>query len=674
MRLPDLNMDKQGHLGGSEKATNMADSLVHSPLSSHSESWVTFSDLTHTGLHPTPNSFIQTAEFLLENPNINSSHVLRADILFDSLGALKTPEEKERGFASDVDASGVLEPKATVNVETLPARDFPSFKLKRTVVRRFIPRNAQLDRSLDQTCHFYESSGTSSEIPEIGADGPEKENHSNTQRQDRYLVTYSPHYSSQEDVPYYHPSMESLALLYCFDRNPFESLSTSEAPQGAGTLSVHFLPFPQNPPKAISNRLRRSLSFILSTYLRLSLRSTSLALNGGNDHGAIRNPFKDNLIPQHIVQNTYTRLKMTYSADLIRNWVEKTEPSKHVFEDLAITAFLIELWRGMYGVKPLPERDLDEKRDQKYNPSFPGFVDFACGNGLLVHILLMEGYWGQGFDARRRKTWSTFPESTQGQLKEGLCIPRPFKDSMNNIEDIIHPGTETLSGIFNSETFIISNHADELTAWTPLLATLSNPNSPLPFLAIPCCSHSLSGIRYHFPPPQPNTEINSPSHQKPNKANDEATPQPSSGDLKALRTSKIQAQTDYNSQSHHSSTYGCLTAKVMAVAEEIGIEVEKTKLRIPSTRNIGIVGGRDRRKNVSALETDVDHDEAKSAATLEKVHSIIERECRRDGGVEAAANVWATRILSLHMGPGRGKVNWGRKIQHDPEYEHIHVD
>lgn len=671
MRSFDLNMPKQQNWGASEKARNMADSLVDSPISPPSESWVTFSDLTHTGPHPTPNSFVQTTEFLLENPNINSSHVLRADILFDSTGVLKTPEEKEKGFARDVEAADVIEPKATVNVEPLPARDFPSFKLTRTVIRRFIPRNTHLDRALDQTCHFYEGSCG---IPDLGSDGPEKENHINTKRPVRYLVTYSPHCSSQEDVPYYHPSLRSLALLYYFDWDPSESLSTSEAPQGTASLSVHFLQFPSNSPKSISNRLRRTLSFVLSTNLRLSLGSPSLASNGGVDHAPKPKPFKDNLIPQHIVQNTYARLKTTYSADLNRNWVEKTEPSKHIFEDLAIAAFLIELWRGMYGVKPLPERDMDEKRDRKHDPPFPGFVDIACGNGLLVHILLMEGYWGHGFDARRRKTWSTFPESTQAHLKEGLCIPKPFKDSMNNVEDITHPETETLSGTFNRGTFIISNHADELTVWTPLLATISNPDSPLPFLAIPCCSHSLSGTRYRFPPPQSKpTEISSPSHEKPNKA-DESTQQPCSGDLKALRTSKIQAQTDYNSQSHQSSTYGCLTSKVMAVAEEIGIEVEKTKLRIPSTRNIGVVGGRKRRKNVSPAETDGDNGEAKNAATLEKVDMIIERECSRDGGVEAAAEIWAKRALSLHEGPGRGKVNWGRKIHPDSEHEHIHMD
>ena len=635
----------KGLNGVNQTAKDMARSLIPSPISPPSESWVTSSELSQAGLHFTPNIFLKTAEFLLEKQNLKSGHVLRADILFDSLDVLKTPEEKERVFVRDEEAAAsVSKPEATANVEALPARDFPSFKLTRTIIRRYIPRNAQLDRSLDQTCHFYEKS---CEIPSPETDGPEKENLFNSKRQDQYLVTYSPHCCSQEEIPYYHPSLRSLALLYIFDRCPSKALSTSEGPQGSGLLSVHFLPFPPNSTNSISNRLRRTLSSVLSTHLRISQGSSLLTSNGAVKQAPNPKPTKDNLIPQHIVQNTYIRLKTTYSADLVRDWVEKTESSKHVFEDLALAAFLIELWRGMYGVKPIAERSMEEKKqDQKHDNSFPGFVDIACGNGLLVHILLMEGYRGEGFDARRRKTWSIFPESTQVHLKERICIPKPFKDSMNSLGDIIYPEMEILSGLFNRETFIISNHADELTVWTPLLATLSNPDSPLPFLAIPCCSHSLSGARYRFPPQFKHMDTNPPAHQTPKKA-DEATSQPSSGDLKALRASKLEAQTDHNSQSYHSSTYGCLAAKVIAVAEEIGIEVEKTELRIPSTRNMGIVGGRKRRTNDTPAETDEDNTGAKNAATLEKAHMIIERECSREGGVEAAAKVWIKQALSF---------------------------
>ena len=154
----------------------------------------------------------------------------------------------------------------------------------------------------------------------------------------------------------------------------------------------------------------------------------------------------------------------------------------------------------------------DETRENKHDqrPSFPGFVDIGCGNGVLVDILLREGYQGWGFDARQRKTWSTFSASIQQHLKELILIPQPLFELQQSSDHLIHanggilskpltiPGSFSPSwhnGIFPTHTFIISNHADELTPWTPLLASISLS----PFLAIPCCSHNLSGQRFRAP-------------------------------------------------------------------------------------------------------------------------------------------------------------------------------
>lgn len=54
---------------------------------------------------------------------------------------------------------------------------------------------------------------------------------------------------------------------------------------------------------------------------------------------------------------------------MLHSWRESTDATKHVFEDVAIAAWLILLWRDMYadcGGRP---------------PG--GFVDVGCGNGLL---------------------------------------------------------------------------------------------------------------------------------------------------------------------------------------------------------------------------------------------------------------------------------------------------
>lgn len=58
---------------------------------------------------------------------------------------------------------------------------------------------------------------------------------------------------------------------------------------------------------------------------------------------------------------------------LLKDWKENTDPAKHVWEDVAIAAWLIVLWRGMYG--------LNEEGQGRGPPG--GFVDVGCGNGLL---------------------------------------------------------------------------------------------------------------------------------------------------------------------------------------------------------------------------------------------------------------------------------------------------
>ncbi|KKZ59880.1 hypothetical protein EMCG_05266 [[Emmonsia] crescens] len=432
------------------------------------------------------------------------------------------------------------------------------------------------------------------------------------------------------------------------------------------------------------------------------------------------------------MQNTYSRLKQAYAAPLMNSWVETTEPSKHVFEDIAIAAFLIELWRDMYS-PPTSKQENDTNRAEDSLPTFPGFVDIACGNGVLTYILHAEGYGGWGFDARRRKSWSIFPTATQDRLKQIICIPKPFKDVLEHMEDSnVVKSAQTIAdshdGIFDKDTFIISNHADELTVWTPLLGALSNPEHPLPFLAIPCCSHAISGMRYRYPAPKPhskkdsnkmalateslasninshvtngNTNTAKEHHQKPEMQEElpvltvvtaaasvasQQNPQPSTGDLKALRALKLEERTNPDCQS---SMYASLTAKVMQVAREVGYgsDIDTTLLRIPSTRNVGIVGGVKRVMLMTAGGKGVEEEDGSGLGSglglgmnetehgadmgmgmgVRKVGDIVEGECRRDGGMGAAAKLWVERSLGFQELYGRGRVKGGE------DYEHAHA-
>ena len=565
--------------------------------------WITSPNLKQSSLKCEPEVFLSVTAHLIANPNVQTSLLFRADILHDSAGVLKTPQDKESELlhrkTSSVD-------DLSLNIAAFPAEEFPGFELRRTVIRKFIPRNPKLDKPLEQTCHFYDNAA------------------SRHGGEEKYLVVYTPHVLEMDELPWYHPAARSLAFLYQFTRN------ASEQDNNSGSLSLHFLPFSPGIPQKIPTRLERTLQALLTVQLRLMRGTVQNPTNASSP-----NPYKDNIVPQHTVQNTYMQLKDRYAPSLLANWSEDTEPSKHVFEDLGIAAFLIELWRLMYNNRP-----------------FAGFVDIACGNGVLVHILLSEGYPGWGLDARRRKTWSIFPQTTQNQLKEMICIPQPFEDVLStSVSKPIDYPVSTHAGIFDQDTFIISNHADELTLWTPLLGLLSNLARPLPFLAIPCCSHALSGARYRYSRPKKalktalysrygRTEYRKQEAEA--NGEPEQNPQPASGDLRALRAEK---QRGRRSPGATPSMYGCLVAKVVSVAKEVGYEVEKTMLRIPSTRSMAVIGGL----------RDVDGESKRDVnKMLELVSEVVKRETEKDGGVEKAAKTWIKRALGLQRSKGGG--------------------
>lgn len=190
-----------------------------------------------------------------------------------------------------------------------------------------------------------------------------------------------------------------------------------------------------------------------------------------------------------------------------------------MFEDISLATFLILLW----------SQDKDKATR---------FVDVGCGNGVLVYLLTMEGYEGYGFDARRRKSWDTFPSHVQDKLHEKILIPQFLSSSYTG--DSIHDGN------FEDGVFLISNHSDELTPWTPILAALTYNSG---FLAIPCCEHDFSGVK-------------------------------SGGGV--IKPSS-------SAEGVH-GRYAMYCEWVSEISRSMGWTVEREMLRIPSTRNVGIVG------------------------------------------------------------------------------------
>lgn len=135
-------------------------------------------------------------------------------------------------------------------------------------------------------------------------------------------------------------------------------------------------------------------------------------------------------------QDKYGDLKEKHAKYWIDNWVEKTDPGKHVFEDIAIAAFLIGIW--------------EEERQRNPSKMKQTFVDVGCGNGFLVHLLNQEGYTGYGVDISRRKSWTSFEGS---DLRQECIIP---SECVYDVD------------------WVIGNHPDELTLWIPIIAARSN--------------------------------------------------------------------------------------------------------------------------------------------------------------------------------------------------------
>lgn len=595
-----------------------------------------------------PSVFEKVTINLIRNPNINSSHLFRADILYDSLGQYTNIQWP----VGDVDR--------LLGESALKDDAFPGFRLERTFIRQMIPRNPQLDKPVAQTCHILRCLDSSSV--------------------EHSLVLYIPHVTHLEELPWYHPAVQSLAYLHTW--HP-EGAACHSKPDSAvslgpdihrGFLSIHYKLF-DSQALPLPSRVLRTAHHLLATLYKHGQ---------GSNTGYTKRGQHDQLISQQRVQDTYTELKREHAKRLCDNWVEQTEPTKHVFEDLGIAAFLIELWRDMYQLPP-GAKAFGHDFTMSNLPKFPGFVDIGCGNGVLVEILLLSGYRGWGFDARRRKTWRMLSPQTQESLHELVLIPQPLFEFpaqpppatskiLLRLLSTIFPSKGLLghhdfpseawhNGIFPRSTFIISNHADELTPWTPLLASISHS----PFLAIPCCSHNLSGLRFRAPSVFNSLSadnhaptyfakdikrsksvaiaIHDPAEEEEDEACDHHQDPPypfpdfkpvsastfESGDLKVLSPS---------ARAKQPSAYSSLCDWVSHLASSVDYVVEREMLRIPSTRNIGIVG----RSWAGEMGSSGDERER------------IERVVRIAKGEGADGKAWVERCAGLKSGRGVGSV------------------
>ncbi|GAA5967779.1 hypothetical protein JCM3765_001437 [Sporobolomyces pararoseus] len=558
--------------------------ILASPLSSSSStSWIP--------VHSIPASqyplecFVKTLIELIHFPEHSSSTILRADILADEnfeeqSHSTEKGKGKERAIEQQYDIEG--------------------YELKRRIRRKILPKRPQFDHSMEQECLIYTRQHASSS----SLDTPED----STEALVLFVVDLEllEQETGKKEPPYYHPQVSTLAFRYL----P-ASLDSSLSSPPSATLRIDLVPLPSNSLSAPLNpqdRLFRTC---------LSLLRTIDKVSKGFNTGYEKRVNHDLLVPKERVQDVYQRLKSKYSSTiasiddpspritfprfLASSWAEKTDPSKHVFEDVAICAWLICLWEKIYSVRR-SEKDGVERGEPE-----GGFVDVGCGNGLLVYLLNSEGYKGYGLDLRERKSWSLYTPIPDLRVTS-LSPPTLLRSSISNSTPPFPPNS-----------FLIGNHADELTPWIPLFAALT-PGSA--WLNIPCCLHDLTG------------RFETKTYSIPAQYLDSLPYSSPTSDSSALKIDAHPLLYPFYhptpSYLNETSRYGSYQLFLAHLSLLCGFLPEREALRIPSTKNYGLVG----RTRLWELSTEATgHREAGEARVREEVEKLL-NEVERKGGID----------------------------------------
>jgi tRNASer (uridine44-2'-O)-methyltransferase len=140
--------------------------------------------------------------------------------------------------------------------------------------------------------------------------------------------------------------------------------------------------------------------------------------------------------------------------------------------------------------------------------------------------------------------------------------------------------------LFKKHTFLIGNHADELTPWIPILATLLPDSAG--YISIPCCAWAFDErwTRAYKPYPLPHALSTAVAEQHDNnRAEVDHQSDNESKDGQAMFVEGL-----HMGGQSTSTSYAQYRIWLASLASYLGWQVEVENLRIPSTRNWTIVG------------------------------------------------------------------------------------
>ncbi|CAG8623275.1 2640_t:CDS:10 [Cetraspora pellucida] len=367
-------------------------------------------------------------------------------------------------------------------------------KPTRTILRRLIPKRKDKDDELEELIEYYECISES-------------------------RVVYSPIIKSSQEsaevnIPFYYPKVSCLSYVYSEYKRVYNT-DTADY-NGIDDNDYQSWIYIEIVPLTSFSNMLHTTDKMKYAYTQLFKKLFKWCHN--TSIGYQKRVHHDLLVPKDLYMQTYQYLKGKYAKELVRNWTEKTDPAKFVFEDIAIASWLISLWKL--------------EREENFQTRLQSFVDLGCGNGLLTFLLTSEGHEGVGIDVRKRKIWDVF------QNKGAKLIVETLQPNVVTYPDV---------------DWIIGNHADELVPWIPIIAARSSDNAN--FMVIPCCFFALSGSKYTF-------------------------------EKQIISSGKYKAYQEYI----HEIIYKC------------GFIVEYDWLRIPSTKNVAMVGRKRKSNNQDQID------------------------------------------------------------------------